>query len=349
MMKSQPILVVLSLAAALSAQSYVVSPKQYDLHEGTSNNTYPFFSTAFRYQQAHSDLKGTPRVFTGLSFRRDGTLSTTASYGARTYDLELHVGDADLATLTGTFATNYLSTPVNVMTRKNVNVPDHTTRPDYLPAKFDADFLFDVPFVYTSGKDLLWEAVVFSNTNSASYPLDAVSSATGLTGGFGVSGTGCTTANGVMKLRSNFATNVTTNQLTMGWAITAGASSSSTVVFLGLTNPNAPLPGLCNSENVYTDALLGLVSGTTGTTGALTIPAIALTYNPAWLALHVTSQAVSLDASQPLGIAVSNGNDAPVPPLASTVPMTRIFASGSSSATTGTVGTSYGLVTRFRH
>ena len=352
MQPTHQLLPICLLTAALSAQSYVTSPAPYDKHEARSNNTYPFYGTSFRYQQVHGDVKGTPRVLTQISFRRDGTLGTTASYGARSYDMELFVGDGDLPTFSTTFATNFVSTPVNVFTRKNLNVPDHTNRPDFLPAAWDVDVTFDVPFPYVSAKDLVWEAVIYTNTSANSYPMDAVSGLdTGVTGGFAVLGSGCTTANGTMKLRSNFASSSTANTVTMNWGVSGGPASAATVVFVGISNPNTPIPGLCNNEKLYTDAILAQIPGTTAAGGTLTTPTLTINFDPTLLAFTLTSQAAAVDASQPgLGIAASTGNAAPFTPLPGAVPVRRLYAYNNSSATTGGMETyNYGLVTRFRY
>lgn len=340
----------LPVASSLSAQSFVVSPTAYELHEGSGNNLIPFYTGQARYQQIHGDLKNMVRSISGIGFRRDGTSASSTSNGPRTFDLELLAGDADFATFTTTFATNFVNPPTNVFLRKPVNAPDHGPQPDVLPAPWDFNMVFDVPFVYTGTKDLLWELVLYSLNGS--YALDAAQgNATKMLGGFQTTGTGCTTSNGTMKLRSAFETSSTANTLSMAWSILAGPSNAISTILVGITNPNVPVLGLC--ERLYTDALVLQLTGTTSASGTLTTTPLVVAFNPAYVVLKLTSQAASLDPSQPgLGLSASNGNEVLVPPAPTNFPVTRLFAYGAGSATaaTGSRETySYGLVTRFRY
>ena len=126
----------------------------------------PFFAASYRYQQVHGDLKGTPRFFTGIGWRRDGMLLDTAQMFARTIDMELWLGDGDLATFGTTFASNRVSPPTNAFVRKIVNAPDLVLRPDAMPAPFTFNVVFDTPVLYLGLQDLLWEVVIHSNSST---------------------------------------------------------------------------------------------------------------------------------------------------------------------------------------
>ena len=340
------------LAATVVAQNYAVSPAYCAGSEGGSNNTIPFWGLTgfYRYQQPTSDLKGTPKLFTEIAWRRDGNLSAATSYAARTIDMEISLADADLATFSSTFATNYANPPVNVFTRKMVNTPDHTNQPPVLPAPWTFACLFDVPFVYIGTKDLLYDITCYSFSSPDSFPLDAVSGATpSAVGGFSVNGTGCTTSNGQMALRSSFSVNSTLNTISLSWNVARAPSSAASATLVGLADPNLPIPGLCGSGFLHTDALLLAIAGTTASTGTLLNPAIMLpTYDPAWQALTLTAQTVSVDASQPgLPVAVSNGIASPIPPMPTPTLTHRLFSDVVSPA--GSLGRGFGLVTRFRY
>lgn len=338
------------LAPSLSAQGYAVTPGWVADHEGTSNNTIPFWGTTgyYRYQQSAKELTGTPRVFTEIAWRRDGTLTT--AYPARTIDMEISLADTDTATFSTTFASNYANAPVNVFLRKLVNTPDHSAVPSGLPAPWTFACAFDAPFVYTGAKDLLYDITCYSFTTTGTYALDAASgTAPSVTAGFSSVGTGCTTSTGVMSLRANH-TLTAAGSLTLIWNLTKGPATASTSILVGIVNPNFPLPGLCGSGTVYTDASLLNLAGTTSAAGAFNTTSIAITpYDPAWQGLTLTAQAASLDASQPVfPLAVSNGITSVVPGLPSAVTCNRLYSS-TVAATTGSLGANYALVTRFKY
>ena len=345
---SLSILLTLATCGLLGAQTYVVSPLAYDGHEGDNNNAYPFANSAFRYQQGHGDLKGTPRVLTGIGWRRDGTLLANTGYGVRTLDIEVLMTDCDVATLSTTFANNYASAPVNTFLRKMVNTPDHTAMPVALPAPWDFNLVYDVPYVYLGLKDLLYEVVIYSNTNTAFYACDAAASTdTRIQGGFSLNGTGCTTSRGVMLLRATNLAVTTTSSWSLQWNVTLATPSAPSAVLVGLVNPNIPLPGLCTS--LFTDGGLFNITGTTSTTGAWNTTALTVPYNPSLVNFSFTAQAAAIDATMPgIGVAASNGITEALPPLPGALQLTRIFASNNATALTGGIGTGYGLVTRFR-
>jgi hypothetical protein len=298
-----------------------------------------------------NDLKGTPRVFSEIAWRRDGSLGTTTSYGSRTIDMEISLADTDFATFSTTFASNYANTPVNVFTRKLVNTPDHTNQPNVLPAPWTFALPFDTPYVYTGVKEMLYDITCYSFTTTASYPLDAVSGATpSAIAGFRSVGTGCTTSNGAMTLRASHTISTSANSLSLVWNLLRGPSSASSAILVGMTDPNAPIPGLCGGGLLHTDARLLAIGGTTGTTGSMNTTAIPLApYDSMWAGLPLTAQAASADASQSgLPVAASNGIVSTVPALPTATPSHRLYSSTLNSPT-GSLGMNYGLPTRFRY
>src|SRR5688572_20301176 len=139
------ILTIAALGSLVFAQSYTVSPTVCAVHEGGQQHSSPFSST-FRYQQAHGDLKGSARVLTGLAWRREGTELRNTQQVARTFDTEMFMGDCTFASLTATFASNYASAPTNVVVRKSLNLPDHVAQPDFQPAPWTIMVALDTPF-----------------------------------------------------------------------------------------------------------------------------------------------------------------------------------------------------------
>lgn len=345
-----PILTLL-LACLAPAQGYFVSPAAYATHEPGNSNTFPFASAQFRYQQIHGDVRGGARVLQGLGWRRDGLAASNTAFVARTLDAELFLADASYAGVKSTFASNYLGAPVNVFLRKSLSLPDHVPQPEGLPAPWDSNVLFDAPFLYSGGNDLVWDLVGWANTATSSWTCDAAASDDAqVTGGFTVAGTGCTTANGVMKLRTSLVADATSGMLSLQWSIARGPASAIAAVLVGATDPSVALPGLCNNELVHTDAGYFVVNGTTSAVGSFATPKISVAHKSAYVNLALTSQAAALDPSQPLGIAVSNGNAALAPPLpTSPLQIARVLASTSATAASGALGVGFGIVTRFRY
>src|SRR5262245_11961906 len=90
---------VLLLGALSPAQGFSISPPQYERHEGNSYDTHPFHgASGLHYQEAHGDLRNSVLVLRGIGWRRDGLEVSTSSYGPRTIDAEISIGDGDLAT-----------------------------------------------------------------------------------------------------------------------------------------------------------------------------------------------------------------------------------------------------------
>ena len=345
------ILCALLGASAAFGQSFVVSPLLYERHEAASSNSFPF-TNAFRYQQVHGDLKGTPRVFQGVAWRRDGAQVTNTTHVARTFDLEARLADGNLASFAGTFASNYVGTPVQVFLRKNVNAPDWTQQPAASPAPWNLSLLFDVPFVYSGTNDLLYEVVIHATSATTAYLADsALGTSTTVTGGSQAHGTGCTTINGVMRLRANEINNSGTGNLTAQWVVASAPSAAATTVLIGLTNPALPIPFGCGSSTLFTDAAITSYSGaSTNPGGFTTTPQLAVAWNPAYAGFLMTAQAASIDPSQGgLGIALSIGVTSEAPPTVSPVLVSKLVANGSPTATTGTATANTGLVTRFQH
>lgn len=339
----------LTVLIPLPAQNHVVSPSTFTQHEGSGNNSIPFFGASYRYQQLHGDLKGTPRLLTGIGWRRDGMLLDNTAFVARSVDMEVWLGDGDFTTHGTTFASNYVNPPTNALVRKVVSAPDHVLRPDFQPAAFMFAVMFDTPVLYIGLKDLLWEVVIHANTNTTGYALDSVRGNDNFViGGFTTSGVGCSTSNGAMKLRTTHRATLQ-GSLTLTWAVAGAPSNAISVVLTGLTNPRLPLPGLCSAERLYTDAALVQIAGTTTATGTLSTGTFMLPFDARLVGLHVTAQAVAIDASRPLGVVVSNGNDAVMPPQPTNYPVSRLYASSATAVTGSRESYNVGLVTRFSY
>ncbi len=339
-------LAALLLASSLAAQSYVVSPAAFADYRGTSNNTFPLYWSNARYQQIHGDMQGTPRVFKGMSFRR-----SQFSRPARTITVAINLGDSSYAARSTTFASNFTTTPTNVFPTGPVNLPDWTNSAGVIPEPWTAHFPYSTPFVYLGLSDLCWEFLVTGNTNtSSSYPTDAYSNSTTMYAGLAQLGTGCIVGSNTLPMTQtmNVTTSTSTNNLSFGGSIARGPASTTAVMMVGIVNLNLSVAGLC--EKLYPFQVWSF-NISLSSSGSGSMPTLSVPHNPAWAGQHVFAQTVALDTNQPgLPFALSNGTDVNLPPFApGPINICRVYNSSSSSATTGTLGSNYGLITRFTH
>lgn len=339
-------LTALLLVATASGQNFVVSPSFAATAESNSGNTIPWWSASARYQQIHGDLRAMPRVFQGLFLRKDAGTSNSAI--ARTIDTELYLCDSSFAAATTTFASNYIGTPTRVIDRKNVNLPAITSSQGS-PEPWNIAFLFDRPFVYPAQNDLLWEIVIFANTATSVYSLDAYQGSDTLTGPSAILGTGCTPSGKTkpVGLAGNVVARRSDGSHTLRWTLTGGPNTSPGVLLLGPADPNTPVPGLC--VNLRTAPLLDAAL-TTDASGGATVGPFGVAFSAAAVGSLLYVQAFVLDPGLGSGLplAGSNGLQNTVPDLpAVQEPIQRIYAT-SATATSGSRETySYGLVSRF--
>src|SRR5262245_7762159 len=123
-MRNQSLLLVpLSLSAALSAQT-VVSPAFYANAECPGATTSLFYP-GYRWQQLHTDLKGAAKGVKSLAFRRDALAPDNAGLVARTVECEVKMAHGS-ASLTTTYASNFVGAATTVLAKKLVSSPDWT-------------------------------------------------------------------------------------------------------------------------------------------------------------------------------------------------------------------------------
>jgi hypothetical protein len=141
---------------------------------GTGNNTYPFGSTNFLYQQVFlaSEIPATTTPMIGMAWRQDNQFG---GYPGATMDLEVNLGYTTLnhTTITTTFATNYDSgAPVTVVPRANVNLPPIPLTLPTDPTAFLPSLPFAVPFPWAPANgNLLLQLTMRGGSGTG--PLDA--------------------------------------------------------------------------------------------------------------------------------------------------------------------------------
>ncbi len=335
----------LLLLGSLAAQSYTVSPVEFTNWRGSSNNTYPFWWTGARYQQIHGDMTGTPKVLTGMTFRR-----SQFSAAARTMTLTINLGNSSYAARSTTFASNFIGTPTTVLPKGPVSFPDWTTSSGNTPEPWTASIVFTTPFVYTGVNDLCWEFLVDGNSTTASYPTDAHGSGSNMYAALVQLGKGCLTGTNTLPMTQtmNVTTNSSTGNLNFGGGIARGPSAAAAVMIVGIVNLDLTIPGLCEKLFPFQHWAFNFNLANSGS-GTMTTVSVAHDLN--WVGQKLYAQTAALDASQTgIPIALSNGNEITLPPFApAPLNVCRIYEGTSSSATTGTVGSNYGLIVRWTH
>jgi hypothetical protein len=248
--------------------------------------------------------------------------------------------------MTTTFAANYLATPVRVMSKKIISLPDHAGFSTQVPAPFDVVLPFDKQYSYLGKNDLLWEIRIHGNSlaKDSSYFLDSHSGASLVAlGSQRLSGLGCVAPGGRRLTLSN-SVQTTDTMFQSQWGVQSAPLNAGVLLMVGLRNPNQQLPGWCT--RVYSDGLV-LMLGKADDFGRFNTGPINVAHQNRGFGTVFHSQAWVWDvAIKPLGIHGSNG-------VASTVPykarLRRLFAAGSPTAATGTLNTvnDVVLVTRF--
>ncbi|MBL8753175.1 MAG: hypothetical protein JNK15_07730 [Planctomycetes bacterium] len=335
-----------------------MSPTHFANAEGPANNFYPFGSTVapFRYSQIHDDVPA--MVISGMSFRHNWNANVYAVHSI-TMDAWVSTAATASAAMSSTFDTNHGVDKTQVVFNRTYTLAN--SDPSNLPGAFVLDYPFDVPFVFPGGgASLCWEVHVTAKTQTGSVFYDAVSASSSTTSGpanpavaIGRFGTGCT-ATGMATPMTATATQ-STNWLGPTMTLTVNGTNLvpnglnlfcmgvDKTSYLGIPLP-AVLPG--TTCPVYSDIVLATpIVASAGGAGSN-----ALTFVPAaaYHGVTIYSQVWGLDAAaNAFGLVTSNAAmHHIVAPYTTPLPVSRLFLSGSLGAT-GTVGTSYGLVTNF--
>jgi len=338
------------VVGGLSAQTYHYAPFGYDTFEGTSNNTIPFWAQSGVYQQVH-DASDLTNVFgssvasiTSINIRKDGVSATAIA--ARSMDVEISLGhtSASAATISTIFANNLGPAPSTVLPYTNVNLPALSNVS--LPNPIGWQFPFATPFTYTAPQgNLCWELRFRNNTSTATAPFDAAtatSAAVNTPIGSGCVATGQTLP-AVIDTRSLTISNGNYRN-----RLNRAAANAPAALFIGFQQQQISLPGMCSSLEFFP---LADVPGSTDASGMwdLTISFGSLVGLPS---VDIYGQYVFLDAGLPYSLGVSNASWATLP-LPTVMHVSRAYLApssggpGNETATSGSIGASYGLVTAF--
>lgn len=334
-------LALAALASDAQAQS-ITSPRGFDSTEGSSD--FATFFTSRRLQQIDATQLGHPAVFKQLAFRRNGTFTGRNSL-TRTGRFTVQMGHGDYAALDATFAKNYLSPPLTAFTPKPVSIPDWTAKPSTPPAAFDLLLPFDVPFVYDGKRALVFDVVVDSLSRSGDMYVDRENRSYNRQSGT-VLGTGCV-ASGQTSTYSHFLAlrNYAPGQANQVRIEHSGGSAPANApvhLVLGLSDPQAALPGLCAS--IRTLPLMFLPRTPASASGYLSTQYIDVPYVASSVGLTLYSQYSSPDSGQVLPLALSNGRSTMLP--ARPVELRCAYHFASPSSTSATVFPGMGVIVR---
>lgn len=346
------------LTTVMQAQSTIVSPIQSTAAEGNSNQAFPFNSPVVRrYQQIHSDIGGQPRVITKLSFRQNAG-NTTAFTGTWACDMEMSMGQSvawDQASFV--FSQNYIGSPLQVFARRVINLGPLGQNSTTGPLPFTVDIPLDVPFVYIGVNSLIWDVSVHSNVLTGTFNQYDAEGCSSTSASTSITGTGCIATGQTAGMTHLVSAIDRAGALLFYATVTNAPPTAMTLLALGGTNPNVPVPGLCG--NLLTDLAATINLGFSSATGTITVnEGFGLVFSQnIFVGATLFTQALSLDPGRidPIQFSLSNGRATVFPSsnLSNVVQASRIYNSvggtGSLVASPVTTSIGYAVVTQFTY
>lgn len=327
--------VLSSLAAA-----QVTTPVGFNATEG--NQVFFNFAGARRLQSIDASQSAAAAVWTRFSMRRDGASATSASYAARTCDVQVTLGPASLGVISADLSQNLVGSTV-VYARRSTNMPDWTTAPGAPPAAFDFNLTLDAPYTHAGGA-FVWEVengvatVTTQTVVDRQYNAYGTSSGALIAGSVGCIATGRTTAFGHTTAFRNGG--AITGAFGMHLQVAATNAPSTAPVLLSIDTVDSALsvPFLCTTLHAQPTLLLPL--GTSSATGAVPAQHITFAHSPNLVGSSLVTQLVSIDAGQQapfLPIALSNGRTTTMPADPTVVCSPACYGFATPPATTGTL------------
>ncbi len=358
------------VAASLAAQGgSFTSPAGYDTTDGSSNHDYILFSEyGMRWQQIDHTHRGTPQPnINAISWRRDAATVSDATWISRNVTnlrvIMAHVDPVSFAPSATNMSGTYKDVPVTVVTVPMLNLPDWTTQTAVPPAA--EPFTITVPFTtgwnYNGTDDFVWEVQYDTNDQAANdYGNDFVLDTGSSTGYNSTTGSILTGSVGCIATGDNSGFDITGTFYNYGtkFRVTFGATdappNAGILLFLGLSDINLALPGLCGPIRTDSVLLQGTVIGAASATGTMsTVNIDNLPYSPVVVGLDFYGQHLALDVGQTgLPLVVSNGRKWTMPMDPQPHNCTRLYnyLISSTSTTWTTSGPWYGgIVARFDH
>jgi hypothetical protein len=322
------------LAAPAGAQA-LIAPAVANGVEGNYDNSLPlgFGGAQQAYQQVHADLAGRAGTFARLSLRRDGVYATNPALLAKTLTASMWFGEGrPIASMTTSFANNFVAAPSQVLAARTISVPDWTQRPASAPAAFDVLIPLDAPFTWNGAGSFAWEMRVHAMT--ATHPMfaDALrTNARASSSGFNY-GTACTLTGGSMQLFGGATANLGVGH-GINLTLMTPRNSAPALLWFGVTQTNLSVPGLCRP--VVAD-LAVLLPGATDASGMYGLSLPITPYRPALAGLTVVAQGAVADVGRadPIPVALSAGLRMALPAV-TPPPVARRYHASDDTAATG--------------
>ncbi|MHC4852153.1 MAG: hypothetical protein ACYTF5_09050 [Planctomycetota bacterium] len=141
-------------------------PPGFETTESSGSSAYSFYLGRYanmRFQTANGDLtsKG-PKVFSEISFRQDGSVSSSLSVGRSWTQVVVMMAETKVSSMSSTWTKNHLTKPTTVYSAKH-SWPDLTKQPSGAPNPWDnggLKFPFTSKFAYTGVNDLLLDMIM---------------------------------------------------------------------------------------------------------------------------------------------------------------------------------------------
>ncbi len=325
------------VASALAQGTPWVSPSYYTAFDGNAASTWPFsadnsgsYSNGIRLQQVHGDARGRAMTIGSLALRANAAMGKLAG-DARTLDVELRIGDSDLANMSTDFAGNFVLGGTMAMTRRLVAVPQRTGVSVDFVGPWDFVLPFDQPFVFGGQHDLAWDFANYTagSTRRNGSMNDLAVPTNGLVGsvGAGIAVRGSISCSPYELTPSAHLTDQNGGEILLSLGARGGPGQF-VAIGIGATDPSIPYPwGSCNNL-IRTDALiiLGGNYDASGNFGVLT----TLPWSPAWASMRVTTQGFTFWPGLTQAV-LTAGYTLELPPGLPPVPAARIlYADGQA-------------------
>ncbi len=343
----------LALAATAGAQSFT-SPRGFLTVEGDSSHFALFNPGYERFQQIDDTWTGQPvQALRTLSFRRDGAL-VGQNGGPRTMQLTVDLGEADWNSISGGFASNWVSTPTRVFTPKTVNQPDWSMLAAVTPAPFDFTVPFDTPFNYPGNHAFAFELTIENVAANGSPEVDReLGSSASFNQDFGRSvDFGCLVNGQALEMgHTLFLRNYGPSHPNFGMQFGVGVQYApvrqNCILNVATTNANLTVPGLC--ARVHAIPQITIPLGPSDGLGDVPQTFFDFPYFAAAVGVTFVTQALALDPGSTAGIQVALSNDrtATMPAAPRPSPRTAYIYAPFKTTQAATLWRDRGVVVRF--
>jgi hypothetical protein len=317
------VLAALLLQSGATAQGQATLPGGYLGISATSSSSFPFSSSAIRYQEIHTTQRSVPMTgIYAMSFRRDESQSAFGSAGPRTAIVELRMGHGAIDRFGSRFDDNYSAPPTVVFTPKLVNLPDWTQPTGAggtFPEPWSLRLPFDVPFDYDGVQDLVWELHYTFPSSTGTFRADRTATSANplYTSDNGTDiGTGCLVPGRSQPFDLSATLYSHYNAQLSRLRVSTRNGPGTTPIFLniGFSNLGATVPFLCTPVISSGEIIVPL--GASSSSGSTASAYYTYPFAPSTLSLPLFAQAFGVNTSQVGNVSITQGVElnGPQPP-----------------------------------